>query len=123
MQYQEIKGKEDYQNYVERFYYLAEIEMGEAEKMASSNNWRELSACLPRLITTLNFLINLRDNFKTVLPFESRGDLQKELYKAEDEFTKRLGNLISSISSDPDGQSGYAYHLETDFAFIKAEPK
>lgn len=123
MKYKEIKNKEDYQSLVEGFCYLVETEIREAEKIASLGSWRDLSACLPRLITMVNLLINLRDNFKTILPFEERGDLQSELYKVEDEFTKRVNVLISSVSADPEGKGGYDYHLETDFAFIKAQPR
>lgn len=117
---EKITTVEEYKRVVEAFYYLVDEEMKWAETIKEKNDHSGLSVGMPKLISLVNCIGYLRgqDNaFLDIRPAGVSQELQKELYRYENEFEARLHKLILYLNASP---SKVYYKECLEQYFIKA---
>lgn len=97
--FKSINTEEEYKDFVEQFYFLADKELQRAEELKIKGEHYKLALVLAKIISIVNTVGYLRGQDNVFLDFRPHVSFQKELYQVEDEFEKRLYQLIDYIKT------------------------
>lgn len=115
IQFRSPQNQDEYIDMVERFSGLVDKEMKKTESEENPGRIHAIASRLPALISLVNTIGYLRGQDGVFLDFRPEdmhgSDIQGYLYKNEDEFEKRLQNLIDEVGTSDDA-SFYRETLE-----------
>lgn len=97
--FKKINNEDEYQNFVEQVYFLADQELKKAEEIKIKDNHHDLALVLPKLVSIVNIIGYLRGQDNIFVDFRPHVSFQQELYLMEEEFEKRLSQLIDYIKT------------------------
>ena len=116
-----IKTAEEYINFVREFVTLLDRQISVWEERArNKEELHELACQMPAIISLVNTVGYLRGQDGMFLDIRPRTENQKELYKYEDLFEKRLKKLIDILISSDEKQY---YQNRLDSYFVKSRTK
>lgn len=94
-----IQNEIEYKEFVERYCYLVDGELKNAESLQTENGHHDLALLVPKLISIVNVAGYLRGQDNRFIDLRPHVSFQSALHKKEDEYEKRLSALIELVKS------------------------
>ncbi len=95
----EFTSQDEYKEFVEHTIFLVDSELKKLEILKDQNDHHTLALTLAKNISAVNFISYLRGEDNMFVDVRPHVDFQKDLYATEDEFEKRLRDLIDYVKT------------------------
>jgi hypothetical protein len=99
LELRKMQDENEYKEFVERYYYLADGELRDAESFRARDDHHEVALLLPQLISIVNIVGYLRGQDNRFVTLRPSTGFQSALYEKESEFERRLRALIDFVKA------------------------